>query len=237
MYGKFLWRYCTNRTHVMHLSPRGESNGKCVILIHGLLHRAIMMRSIGNFLTGHGYEVFLYDYQTTRMTIPEHGVVLRKFLVNLAKERQNETFDLIVHSMGGMISRWAFGNPLADPALTSYRKLLMLGTPNQGSPRADFYLKATPFLEKGIRSLSGLSAKTNAWSDVPVPENLVVATLAGKFDRLVSEESSHFPKEVDHIVLPVSHCGMLFSEQVFAQILYFLVHSRLNHAGMSDLPR
>ncbi len=48
--------------------------------------------------------------------------------------------------------------------------------------------------------------------------------MPGPHDGAVSVASTHLTGETDHIVLPVSHSGMIWNDGVKAQVLQFLQH-------------
>jgi triacylglycerol esterase/lipase EstA (alpha/beta hydrolase family) len=78
-------------------------------------------------------------------TIAQNAAELRKQIEFTRKDLNSWHVDLVAHSMGGLISRYYINedmplNPLSrKPVVT---RLIMLGTPNQGSPCADLMYRA-----------------------------------------------------------------------------------------------
>ena len=76
--------------------------------------------------------VLTYDYENLSTPISETSVKLRNQLAATGfRENDNKRLTLLVHSMGGLVSRWFIeregGNKVVD-------HLVMFGTPNVGSP-------------------------------------------------------------------------------------------------------
>ena len=96
----------------------GNPEQPAVVLVHGLLHRGIVMRSLAKFLNGRGYPVYIYDYKTTRSGIVEHGRKFTEFLRSLPEERVG----IVTHSMGGLLTRVALCGLSGTPEELSNRE-------------------------------------------------------------------------------------------------------------------
>ena len=107
------------------------------VLIHGILgdSRAMVLGSLRGDADGPGladrYDLVLaIDYENIHTTVDDTA---RQLLAKLtaAGVSPEKPVDLVVHSMGGLVARWMVevleGAPLV-------RRLLMFGTPNNGSP-------------------------------------------------------------------------------------------------------
>ena len=76
--------------------------------------------------------VLTYDYESINTSIAETAAMLKQRLAAVGiVPGHNKTVHIVAHSMGGLVSRWLIekdrGNDLID-------HLIMLGTPNAGSP-------------------------------------------------------------------------------------------------------
>jgi len=116
------------------------------------------------------YDVILtFDYENLNTTIEDNGRALKARLeaVGLGVGH-GKAFDIAAHSMGGLVSRWFIeregGNRIA-------RRLIMLGTPNGGSPWPRVFDWATVALGLGLNNLT-----TIAW-----PAS-VVGSLVGQIE-------------------------------------------------------
>lgn len=96
--------------------------------------------------------VLTYDYENLNTTIEDNGRALKDRLaaVGLAPGH-GKTLDVVAHSMGGLVARWFIekegGNQVA-------RRLVMLGTPNGGSPWPRVVDWATVALAVGLNHLT-----------------------------------------------------------------------------------
>lgn len=138
-------------------------NPRPVILVHGLWSNAAAWAGYGKFFEeGHSRawkayavganpavakmntgETFGSTTQTN--TISQNAVELRKQIEWVRKELNAWHVDIVAHSMGGLIARYYIQEEMQlnyigkRPAVT---RLLMLGTPNQGSPCAESMFRA-----------------------------------------------------------------------------------------------
>ena len=99
--------------------------------------------------------VLTFDYENLNTTIEENGRFLKERLeaVGLGAGH-GKTLDIAAHSMGGLVSRWFIeregGNQIA-------RRLVMLGTPNGGSPWPQVFDWATVALALGLNHLTAIA--------------------------------------------------------------------------------
>jgi large repetitive protein len=124
---------------------------KPIVMVHGLDSNAATWAGVeGTFQTVHpdwkAFAVGDGQYQGTMNTDKASGLSIAGNAVQLAsyarqmyEQRDAPQFDLVVHSMGGLISRQYIhslmgNNPDGEPYVA---RLVMLGTPNRGSPCAD----------------------------------------------------------------------------------------------------
>jgi len=118
------------------------------------------------------YDLILtFDYENLSTTIEENGRLFKQRLeaVGLGAGH-GKTLDIAAHSMGGLVSRWFIeregGNQIA-------RRLVMLGTPNGGSPWPKVVDWATVALGLGLNHLTAIAwpasvvAGLAAWMESP----------------------------------------------------------------------
>lgn len=108
-------------------------------------------------LKAQGFQVLFFDNcaECPGKTIEECGVALGRFLERHSREPgAAEEFDLVAHSMGGLIIRsWLAGKSasgFAPPEKTRVRKAVFLGTPHFGSYTA----VSLPFLPPQVAQLA-----------------------------------------------------------------------------------
>ena len=99
------------------------------------------------------YDLILaFDYENLNTSIEENARLLKQRLEAVGlSENHGKQLDIVAHSMGGLVSRWFIeregGNKIVN-------HLIMLGTPNAGSPWATVQEWATILLTFGLNSLS-----------------------------------------------------------------------------------
>ncbi len=102
------------------------------------------------------YDVVLtFDYENLNTSIEENAQLLKQRLASVGlKENHGKTFHIVAHSMGGLVSRWFIeregGNKIVQ-------HLIMLGTPNGGSPWPKVQDWATTALAVGLNGLSTIT--------------------------------------------------------------------------------
>ena len=76
--------------------------------------------------------VLTYDYENLNTTIEENGRLLKERLAAVGLGAgHGKQIDIVAHSMGGLVSRWFIEREGGNQMV---RRLVMLGTPNGGSP-------------------------------------------------------------------------------------------------------
>ncbi len=103
------------------------------------------------------YDLILtFDYENINTSIEENARLLKQRLeaVGLGVNHGKQLY-IIAHSMGGLVSRWFIEREKGNQIV---RHLVMLGTPNCGSPWPTVQAWATTALTIGLNSLS-----TVAW--------------------------------------------------------------------------
>lgn len=96
---------------------------QAVVLVHGLWMKRWTWSTYRHFLESHGFKVYLFGYKTTQQAFELTLMQLTAFV----NSRPEQTVHLVVHSMGGILTMRAL------PKITKAGKLLMLGSPVNGS--------------------------------------------------------------------------------------------------------
>jgi pimeloyl-ACP methyl ester carboxylesterase len=129
--------------------PEGVASRGTVVLIHGLDDPGKVWRSLAPELQEQGFDVWLMRYPNDQPVV-ESAALLFEELEGL-RRRGVERISLVGHSMGGLVAREMLTDPATGYA-TSVREgdvpvvttLIMVGTPNHGSPLARFRGLAEP---------------------------------------------------------------------------------------------
>ncbi|RYY17630.1 MAG: hypothetical protein EOO04_25155, partial [Chitinophagaceae bacterium] len=79
--------------------------------------------------------ILSFDYENLHTTIEDNAALLKSRLEGVGiTNNHSKNLIIVAHSMGGLVSRW-FIEKLSGNSMVS--KLVMLGTPNNGTPWAD----------------------------------------------------------------------------------------------------
>ena len=228
------------------------SHKNLVILIHGLHQAPFIMRPMAKRLQAQGFITHQYGYRSMRDGIKVNSQRLNAWLK--ANHNPAKPIDLIGHSLGGLIIR----DFIAHYPEWKIGRCVTLGTPHNGSVSGDYIWRLIPAIvgKSYEQALDG--------SVAPLPKGIELGVIAGnkaqglgqpilsyhnrklrKADaELSSEKLAHdgtvyiletkLASACDHIILPVTHTGMLINKDVAQQAIYFLVHGEFEHKPNSN---
>lgn len=215
-----------------------------VVLLHGLHHAPFIMRPLAKRLQAQGLVTQQYGYRSLRDGIKINSSRLNKWLEKHYSPKQ--PIDLVGHSLGGLIIR----DFIVDYPKWQIGRCVTLGTPHLGSVCADYIWRLAPVIvgRSYHEALDGTVA--------PLPEHITLGVIAGNqpfglgqlvlryhnrklrqqnsplLDEYLIHDGTVYLKETklaaatDHLILPVSHTGMLFDANVAEQTAYFLANGQ-----------
>ncbi len=124
-----------------HARPRVASGRGSVVLVHGLDDPGKVWRSLAPELHAAGFDVWLVQYPNDQPIAESAGLFFEE-LKGLTKEGV-DSVSIVAHSMGGLVSREMLTRPETGYAAAARKgvvpevnALIMVGTPNYGSPMA-----------------------------------------------------------------------------------------------------
>ena len=217
------------------------------ILIHGLHQTPLIMRPLAKRLQAQGLDTHQFSYRSMRDSIKTNSARLNTWL----EENHNpeQAIDLVGHSLGGLIIR----DFVAEYPRWQIGRCVTLGTPHMGSICADYIWRLTPAVVG--RSYTDALDGTVA----PLPAHITLGVIAGNrpyglgqvflqyhnrklrkknsplLDEYLVHDGTVYLKETklaaatDHLILPVSHTGMLVNTAVAEQTLYFLQNGQFKY--------
>nr|WP_317198530.1 alpha/beta fold hydrolase [uncultured Psychrobacter sp.] len=217
-----------------------------VILVHGLHQTAWVMRPLAKRLQAQGYRTHQYGYRSMRDGIKTNSARLNEWLKN--NHSPDQPIGLVGHSLGGLIIR----DFVAHYPKWKIGRCVTLGTPHLGSVSGDYIWRLAPAIvgRSYEQALDGTVA--------PLPRNIELGVIAGNKaqglgqpilsyhnrklrksnndlkDTSLAHDGTVYVSETqlagasDHIILPVTHTGMLFKKQVAWQVVYFLDNGAFN---------
>ena len=136
--------------------------------------------------------VLTFDYENLHTTIEENARLLKQGLeaVGLGANHGKE-LQIIAHSMGGLVSRWMIeregGNKMVQ-------HLVMLGTPNAGSPWSTVQDMSFALLGMGLNQISGLVLPVKIVADLAAKSLQFIEQIDNSLDQM--QPDSEFIEEI-----------------------------------------
>ncbi|MCE7031143.1 alpha/beta hydrolase [Lysobacter sp. GX 14042] len=149
--------------------------------------------------------------------------------------RLAEPCHVLAHSLGGVMAVRALQRYPGLPV----RRVVCLGSPLCGSAAAEG-LSARPLgrrllgrsarlLHRGCQPWTGAAEMGVLAGDSPLGFGQALGRFNGPSDGTVAVAETRLDGLADHLVLPLSHSGMLFSRRAAGQAVEFLRHGRFRH--------
>ncbi len=186
---------------------RGADGYPPLVLVHGLGGNRGCWTPLRWFLRLNGRRaVYAFGYEGGE--VEDHAAGLRDFVAHVCKATGTPRVDIVAHSLGGIVARYAIQRlGLAGQV----RKLVTLATPHQGTYAAHY---ANTSLTRPLRPDSPLMSEINGadWRDTGVQ---LVAIHSNRDVYIVPNERMTHPA-ADNIFVPgISHSQHLVSPAVF----------------------
>ena len=196
-----------------------------VVLVHGLWMNRYVMSYLARQLRRAGYDVVAFGYSSALRPFEENVAALAAFV----RTRPAMRIHLVAHSLGGVLVLSALSR-LSD---LDIGRAVLLGAPINGS------IGASQFMRHAFGRFC-VGATQKLWQSFPslrcdgqVEIGVIAGTRRiglGRFftalphpnDGVVCVEETRIAGLTDHVVLPVSHTGMLFARPVAEQTVQFL---------------
>jgi pimeloyl-ACP methyl ester carboxylesterase len=202
-----------------------------VVYVHGLWlsgHEAFLLRR--RLEKERGYEWHAFGYASTLLTMGEIADALHEFIATLGAS----SVHLLGHSLGGIaILRCFERHPQQPPG-----RVVLMGTPCQASRVANS-LTRFRFGRTLLGPAAGeelLYAHQRLWSqeralgiiagNQPLSLGRLMVDFNEPNDGTVAVSETLLPGATGHIVLPVSHTGMLLSARVAHEVGQFFDNGR-----------
>ena len=206
-------------------------SSEVVICVHGYFSHGAGMYLIKRRLEReYGMRVSLFNYPSVRGTLDQNAASLAAFI----KDQNVDTAHLVGHSLGGVLAlRMHANHPDFLPG-----RVVCLGSPLTGSRAANYLSElewAEDILGKSVPDAM-IHQTANDWAEA-VADHRDIGVIAGNvplgFGRLVANfdedndgtigvSETRLDHAKDHMILPVSHKGMLVSADVADQAAAFI---------------
>ena len=206
-----------------------------VIIVHGLWMTGLELGVLQHRLRAdHGFEASIFSYPSIMGSINEHVASLHAYVQSQRAERMH----FVGHSLGGIVILKMLETYTDIPP----GRVVCLASPMQGSCAVDGFAR-WPFARAALGAAiceEVLSTKQRKWDgrrDVGIIAGSLSIGLGRLFadfheasdgTLLVSETKLDGAK--DHVVMPVSHTGIVFSAEATAEIAHFLKDGKFSGA-------
>lgn len=202
-----------------------------VLLVHGLYMNRLWLVPLAWQLHARGWRVELFAYPSL---LEPPAAAARRLARRL---RPADLRHAVGHSLGGLVLRHLYAQvPELPPG-----RVVTLGTPHAGSAAARHLAALGAGWALGASRARALFGDAPPW---PAAHELGViagtrplglaqwlAPVPTPGDGVVGVTETLCPGMRDHVALPVSHSGMLFSAEVAHQVDHFLRHGRFAPAS------
>ena len=222
----------------------GNERRDTVVLLHGLGRRKAAMWRLASRLEDAGYRVERVGYKSLKQSPEENLADISKQITACCLNSQS-TLHFVGHSLGGLMIR-AF---LQDNDIERLGRVVLIGTPNQGSQIVDhfgedWWMKllgpTATKLGSGTEALPSLLSKPHY--DVGVIAGVSRALSVNKFvsgdhDGLVAVETTKLTGMKDFVIVETNHSALLYNDEVAKQTIAFLkTGSFLHEAQLAPAP-
>jgi len=211
----------------------GAARGDLVVLVHGLWMTGAVGALLARRLRTCGFDPALFSYPSVRLTLDENV----RHLLRFVEARGRSPVHFIGHSLGGLVVLALLARERTLPT----GRVVLLGSPCSGSQAAAQLAGSRTGRALVGRTLPGWKVEQGIDVAQRLPVGAIAGTrrfglgsvlvrLQGPNDGVVAVEETRLPGLRDHIVLPVTHSGMVVSARVARQVCSFLTHGSFQHA-------
>lgn len=199
-----------------------------VVLLHGLWMPGMAMHWLAARLHGAGFDTEVFAYPSIaggpEQAVPRLVEVLRRGPAHV-----------VAHSLGGLVALQA----LCDEPTLDVPRMACLGSPLKGSGAAGGLMhwhltramlgRSADLLRSGFPCWRGRTEVGVVAGRVPHGLGALFAHFDGEHDGTVAVAETRLEGIADHVVVPASHSGLLFSEEAASQAIAFLREGHFRH--------
>ena len=199
-----------------------------VVLLHGLWMPGMAMHWLAGRLRGAGFATEVFAYPSIaggpEQAVPRLVEVLRRGPAHV-----------VAHSLGGLVALQA----LCEAPELDVPRMACLGSPLKGSGAAGGLMqwhftrmmlgRSADLLRTGFPCWRGRTEVGVVAGRVPHGLGALFAHFDGDHDGTVAVAETRLEGIADHVVVPASHSGLLFSEDAASQAIAFLREGRFHH--------
>lgn len=215
-----------------------------VVLLHGLARGSLSMWLLAHRLERAGYEVTSVDYDSVGET-PEAVLAEAHAQIDACCLQGGQVIHFVGHSLGGLVIR-AY---LASHKVERLGRVVLIGTPNSGTPLVDHHRDAWWMGLAGATAASLGTGPDSLPRSLPAPyypvgviagmtrNGFFSDLIQGEDDGMVPVASAKLAGMRDFVVVDSGHSMMRYDADVARQAIAFLKNGRFIHdGGASETP-
>jgi triacylglycerol lipase len=199
-----------DRDHINVMGEGRQAGAPPVLLIHGYMATKGSLHLLEQHLARRGHVVMSFRFGPINLgdIRDSAGLVARK-VESIIAQTGVAHVDIVGHSMGGLVGLYYLKRLGGRHRV---RRLVLMGTPTQGTWSALFGLVTAPLGLASLQLLPG-SPILQELTETPLPKNVDVVSIGALRDWLAPIASTAL-EGVRHVALPTSHSGLLVDEEV-----------------------
>jgi pimeloyl-ACP methyl ester carboxylesterase len=221
------------RTHASAAGVTPPQRGEKVVLVHGLWMTGAVCALLARRLRACGFEALLFSYPSVRIALEQVALRLERFV----REHSAGPVHFVGHSLGGLVVLELLARAPELPA----GRVVLLGSPSTSSLAAEQLARSRAGRVLAGRALPQWRPEHGMAVSKRVETGAIagtarfgvaslVVTLPRPNDGAVTVAETQLPGLQDHLVLHVTHSGLLVSARVAREVCAFLAHGRFTHA-------
>ena len=203
-----------------------------IVVVHGLWMTGAVLALQRAQLARRGYRALAFSYPSLRLPLDEIAARLARFVVALGASRVH----LVGHSLGGLVVL----NMLALHPHVPAGRIVLLGSPVKGASAASHLAHSAIGRAVVGRAMLDWQPERGVAVAAQWDVGMIAGTVRlglGRFlvplpapnDGMVRLDETRMPGLRDHLTMPLSHSGMIFSSRAANQICHFLEHGSFSH--------
>jgi pimeloyl-ACP methyl ester carboxylesterase len=200
-----------NRSPHAQAAPVPNAAQPPVLLIHGYLATRGSLHLLERHLADRGHIVISYPlgFPVNLGDIRDSAGLIARKVESIVAQTGVTKIDVVAHSLGGLVGLYYLKRLGGRHRV---RRLIMLGTPAQGTWSALLGLVTAPLGRASLQLLPG-SPFLRELGEVPLPKGVDVISIGAMRDWM-APLSTTVLDGVRHIALPTGHSGLLVDGEV-----------------------
>lgn len=204
-----------------------------IVMVHGYQASPDIFSGLREYLSGQGYSSAAFDYDSEKGIAPA-AAELSKYLQKRSSELkvkgiQSRRFDLIAHSMGGLVARY-YTCSEGYLSNNNIRKLIFISVPQKGSPFASLGLQY--YTDKSICDMATdselMAAIFPSMINSGLNSSIETANMLDRFDEVVSVQNASLAEwKINTEIFDVGESNLTVDKLMNGEILKATNHKRI----------